>query len=562
MKRSRELSMKRIEANLIDIHTRETYGASIVINGQRITSITRNDKTYDRYVCPGLIDAHVHIESSMLIPSEFARQAVQHGCVATVSDPHEIANVLGMDGINFMIEDGNHVPFKFYWTAPSCVPATQFESSGAHLNASDLEPVIAHEQVVALGEMMNFPGVIYDDAAVGAKLAIAKKYGKPIDGHIPGVHGADLEKYVMSGISTDHECVTLAEAKEKIRLGMKILIREGSAARNFHSLHSLIATDTQEIMLCTDDSHPDELLERGNINKIIKMGLAKGHSLYNLLRCCTLHPVEHYTLDVGLLRVGDPADFIVIDNPESFSVLATYIDGEVVYENGQTAFSRQSNAPVNIFRTTKITLASIRLEKQGRKVRVIEAIDGELLTNSFTAELPVEDNCIVTDVVCDILKIVVLNRYDEKAQPVVGFIKGFNLKKGAIATSIAHDSHNIIAVGVHDQDIVSAVNEIIDARGGMSVVGEGICKTLPLEYAGLMTATKGEKVANQYNAINQQTKSFGCTLSAPFMTLSFMALLVIPSLKIGDKGLFDGDRFQLTSVFAGEPFFTPCDDMQ
>jgi len=551
MKRSRELSVETIEANLIDIHTCETYGASIVIEGQRITSITRNDTIYDRYICPGLIDAHVHIESSMLIPSEFARQAVKHGCVATVSDPHEIANVLGIDGINFMIEDGNRVPFKFYWTAPSCVPATQFESSGANLRAADLEPVIAHEQVVALGEMMNFPGVIYDDPEVLAKLAIAKKYGKPIDGHIPGIQGDDLEKYVTSGISTDHECVSLAEAKEKIRLGMKILIREGSAARNFNSLHSLITTDNTEIMLCTDDSHPDELLERGNINKIIKMGLAKGHSIYNLLRCCTLHPVEHYKLNVGLLRVGDQADFIVLDNPENFSILATYIDGEVVFENGKTTFSQQSNKPVNIFRKAKITQPSVQLAKQGSKVKVIEAVDGELLTNSFTAELPVEDNWIVADAGRDILKIVVLNRYAEKAQPVVGFIKGFNLKKGAIAASIAHDSHNIIAVGVHDQDIVSAVNEIIDTRGGMTVVVEGMCKTLPLDYAGLMTARKGEEVAKLYNSINQKTKSLGCTLSAPFMTLSFMALLVIPSLKIGDQGLFDGDQFQLTSVFAG-----------
>ena len=542
--------METIEANLIDIHTDETYGASIVIEGQRIKSITRNDKIYDRYVCPGLIDGHVHIESSMLIPSEFARQAVQHGCIATVSDPHEIANVLGIDGIRFMIEDGNSVPFKFYWTAPSCVPATQFESSGGQLSASDLEPILAHEQVVALGEMMNFPGVIYGDPEVVAKLAIAIKYGKPIDGHIPGIQGDDLEKYTQSGISTDHECVTIAEAKEKIRLGMKILIREGSAARNFHSLHSLITTDNKEVMLCTDDSHPDELLERGNINKIIKIGLAKGHSIYNLLRCCTQHPVEHYTLNVGLLRVGDPADFIVIDHPEKFTVLATYIDGQVVCENGKTTFSQQRNKPVNIFRTAKITPPSVRLKKQGSKVKVIEVVDGELLTNSFTAEMPVKENYIEADAARDILKIVVLNRYDDKAQPVVGFIKGFNLKKGAIAASIAHDSHNIIAVGASDQEIVAAVNEIIDIRGGMTVVVEGMCKTLPLEYAGLMTATKGEHVAKLYNSINQKTKSLGCALSAPFMTLSFMALLVIPSLKISDQGLFDGDQFQLTNVFA------------
>lgn len=551
MKKSRELSVEKIEANLIDIHTREIYGAGIVIKDRRIVGITRNDNTYDRYICPGLIDAHVHIESSMLIPSEFARQAVQHGCVATVSDPHEIANVLGIDGINFMIEDGNRVPFKFYWTAPSCVPATHFESSGADLSASDLEPVIAHEQVVALGEVMNFPGVIYDDPEVAAKLAIAKKYGKPIDGHIPGIQGDDLEKYVLSGISTDHECVTLAEAKEKIRLGMEILIREGSAARNFHSLHSLIATDNEKIMLCTDDSHPDELLEHGNIDKIIKMGLAQGHSVYDLLRCCTVHPVEHYALDVGLLRVGDRADFIVIDHPETFTVLATYIDGQVVYENGQTSFSPHSSKPVNRFRRAKISPSSVRLKQQGSKVKVIEVIDGELLTTSFTADLPVKEDCIEADASRDILKIVVLNRYEENAQPVVGFIKGFNLKQGAIAASIAHDSHNIIAVGVHDLDIVSGINAIIDAGGGMTVVAEGRCTTLPLEYAGLMTATKGEQVAQLYNSINQKTKSLGCTLSAPFMTLSFMALLVIPSLKIGDQGLFDGDQFQLTSVFAG-----------
>lgn len=541
--------MKIIQANLIDVHTRETYGATIEIENQHITKITRDGETYDRFICPGLVDAHVHIESSMLIPSEFARLAVRHGCVATVSDPHEIANVLGVQGVSFMIENGNSVPFKFHWTAPSCVPATSFETSGATLSAADLKPLITHPQVVALGEMMNFPGVIYDDQEVLAKLTVAKKAGKPIDGHIPGIAGEELKKYVAGGITTDHECVSLEEAREKIDLGMKVLIREGSAAKNFMSLHSLITTDTGMVMLCTDDSHPDELLESGNIVKMIKLGLAQGHNVYDLLQCCTLNPVEHYHLDVGLLRVGDKADFIVVDNPDDFNVQQTCINGALVYNGQEVSFARSKTEPVNAFARGPLDLSAIKLRSTSGRVKVIEAIDGELLTTWTTAELPVQNETVVPDPQNDILKVVVLNRYTPDSTPVVGFISGFGLTKGAIATSIAHDSHNIIAVGENDPDIVAAINVIIANKGGITVVQGNMEQTIGLEYGGIMTDQPGAKVASLYQQLNRQVKELGCTLTAPFMTLSFMSLLVIPSLKIGDQGLFDGEKFQFTELF-------------
>lgn len=540
-----------IEGNLIDIYAEEIYPASILIDEDGIIrSIERNGNTYDYYISPPLIDAHVHIESSMLIPSEFARLAVRCGTVALVSDPHEIANVCGIDGVKFMIENGKQTPLKFYFTAPSCVPATEFETSGKTLSATDIDSLMSSGEIIALGEMMNFPGVIHSFPDVIDKLNVAKKWNKPIDGHIPGITGSDLIKYVESGISTDHECYMLHEALAKIELGMKILIREGSAAKNFDELFPLIESHNEMVMLCTDDSHPDELIQHGHIDKIIKMGLNKKISIFKLLRAASINPINHYNLQVGCLRPGDPADFVVLNSVDAFNIVQTYINGTMVFANGRVLFSTETTKPINNFKLTKhLATSDINLTpEQNKKIRVIVASDGSLLTNeSIEDPLLTHDNTI-SDTSRDILKIVVLNRY-QQTNPTIGFIRGFGLQRGAIASTIAHDSHNIIAVGADDQSIIHAINELIEKTGGITCVQEKDYFTIPLPFGGLMTHIPGEALARDYSKLNHVVKSLGCTLHSPFMTLSFMALLVIPNLKIGDKGLFNITKYSFQGLW-------------
>ncbi len=539
--------MKAISGNIVNVLNSEIRPGTLAISLGRIADILKEDRPYETYIMPGFVDAHVHIESSMLTPSEFARLAVVHGTVATVSDPHEIANVLGINGVDFMVQDGQKVPFKFYFGAPSCVPATNFETAGARLGPEAVKELLKRKEIKFLSEVMNYPGVVEQDPEVMAKIASAKKYGKRIDGHAPGVKGEMLEKYVKAGIETDHETIERDEALEKLTLGMKLHIREGSAAKNFDSLRFAIHEYNHMSMLCSDDKHPDDLVE-GHINELVRRALALGYDKMKVLRCASLYPVEHYGLDVGLLRIGDPADFLVIDNFESLNILATYINGEKVAEKGSTLLSRLPSGVAHCFHAQKKQASDFRLEKAGDIINVIEAIDGQVVTGHSQTHPRVVAGCAVSDTGRDILKIAVVNRYRD-ARPAIGFVKRFGLRKGAIATSIAHDSHNIIAVGVTDEDMCTAVNRVIQNKGGLAVVGNDFLESLALPVAGLMSNDDGFKVAKAYANLDKRAKELGSMLRAPFMTLSFMALLVIPKLKLSDRGLFDGEKFQFINLF-------------
>lgn len=533
----------------MDVHQKKIYPVEIKVEGERIVSITPNPQLQTpNYILPGFIDAHVHIESSMLIPSEFARLAVVHGTVATISDPHEIANVCGMKGVEFMIENGNTVPFKFNFGAPSCVPATVFETAGAALDSTAVEELLRRDDVLYLSEMMNFPGVLNGDEEVLKKIAAAKKWNKPVDGHAPGLRGEEARKYINAGISTDHECFTAAEALDKLKLGMKILIREGSAAKNFEALIDLLNDYPEQIMFCSDDKHPDSLVE-GHINDLCARAVAKGIDVFKVLQAACVNPVGHYKMKVGLLRENDFADFVVVKDLENFEVVQTYINGQLVAENGKSLIERKSlskAAVVNNFSCSKKSAADFALpvgtHSALTSLPVIEALDGQLITNKILSAPTIDAGMIVSDVEKDILKIVVVNRYKD-ASIAKAFIKNFGLKHGAIASSVAHDSHNIVAVGADDESICKAVNLVIEQQGGVSCVGNDDT-VLPLPVAGLMSSEDGYEVAAKYAEIDKAAKALGSTLSSPFMTLSFMALLVIPHLKLSDLGLFDGDRFE------------------
>lgn len=536
-----------IQGNIVDVVGKRIFQGTVVICNGNVETIREETVKASEYILPGLIDAHIHVESSMLIPSEFARLAVVHGTVGTVSDPHEIANVLGIPGVKFMIENGNKVPFKFNFGAPSCVPATSFETAGAHLGVDEVQELLQMPEIKYLSEMMNFPGVLLNDSEVMAKLALAKKAGKPVDGHAPGVTGADAEKYIKAGISTDHECFSMEEAHEKIKYGMHILIREGSAAKNFETLYPLIDEFPDQVMLCSDDKHPNDLMD-GHINLVVKRAIAKGLNIMNVLRCCTYNPVKHYNLDIGLLMVGDAADFIRVDNLHDFNVLDTYVNGQKVAENGKTLISSVHETPFNKFEIGKIQTSEIGIKPEGGHIRVQGAFDGQLITEQFLAVPTIIGNNVVSDAIRDILKMVVKNRYNE-VPAAVGFIHNIGLKKGALASCVAHDSHNIVAVGVDDASIAMAINQIIESKGGISLVDGETKLLLPLPFAGIMSGIDGYDVARLYDEMDKKAKEMGSPLSAPYMTLSFMALLVIPDLKLSDKGLFDGTCFAFTDVF-------------
>ncbi|WP_162053791.1 adenine deaminase [Pontibacter pamirensis] len=536
-----------ISGRIINIHDQEIYEGTVHVSNGRISKIVREATAATDYILPGFVDAHVHIESSMLVPSEFARLAVPHGTVATVSDPHEIGNVLGLKGVEYMIENGNKVPFKFYFGAPSCVPATPFETAGAEITAADIEKLFQRDDIKYLAEMMNWPGTLQRAPDVMEKIALAQKYGKAVDGHAPGLRGEQARQYASVGISTDHECFTAEEALDKLDAGMKILIREGSAAKNFEALIPLLPEHYQHIMFCSDDKHPDNLVE-GHINLLVKRALAAGNDLFHVLQAACVNPVEHYKLEVGLLREGDAADFITVDNLDNFNVQATYLDGQIVAEHGKTNIAFSESEDINNFNTDLKSPEEFAVLAGGAtKIRVMEAFDGQLITKQQWAAPKVESGFIVPDLAQDVLKLTVVNRY-ENAAPSVAFIKNIGLKEGAIASSVGHDSHNIVAVGVDDESIAKAVNLIIQSKGGVAAVGKGVQQLLPLPVAGIMSAEDGYSVAAHYSAIDRMSKDMGSKLESPFMTLSFMALLVIPSLKLSDKGLFNGDEFKFVSV--------------
>jgi len=536
-----------ISGTIADVVNNRFFKGVLTVSGGRIIAIAETDTVDDQYIIPGFIDAHVHIESSMLLPSEFARLASVHGTVATVSDPHEIANVLGMEGVRFMIANGAKVPFRFFFGAPSCVPATPFESAGAVINAEQVTELLKMDEIYYLSEMMNFPGVLFNDGEVMAKLAAAHKAGKPVDGHAPGLRGDDVVKYASAGITTDHECFTIEEAIGKINAGMKILIREGSAARNFDDLVGLLKDHADQVMFCSDDKHPDDLV-KGYINLLACRAVALGHDPMKVLRCCSFNPIQHYGLKVGLLQVGDAADFAVVKDLQNFEVLRTYIEGIIVAADGKTNIASVYEKPVNVFNTQKISLSDIRVPALEKKIKVIRAFDGQLVTEAIIAEAKIENGQVISDTGSDVLKMVVLNRYSH-SKPAVAFVKGFGMKRGAIASTVAHDSHNIIAVGVNDDEIIQAINLLIVEKGGISLVNGNEYKILPLPVAGLMSNSDGYQVASMYELINAAARGLQTKLITPYMTLSFMALLVIPSLKLSDKGLFDGDNFQFTELF-------------
>lgn len=546
------------KGNIVNIFNSSVFYGEVHVEHGRIKSIQQlsdGAQQGEPYILPGFIDSHVHIESSMLVPSEFARLAVVHGTVATVSDPHEIANVCGMSGVEFMIENGKTVPFKFNFGAPSCVPATTFETAGAVLNAADVKALLQKEEIKYLSEMMNFPGVLHADAEVMEKIKAAAELGKPVDGHAPSLRGEDAKKYIDAGISTDHECFTKEEALDKLKYGMKIIVREGSAAKNFEALYTLIDEYPEMILLCSDDKHPDSLVE-GHINQLCARAVAKGVNVFNVLKTACVNPVLHYKLDVGLLRAGDAADFIVVDDLQQFHVQQTYINGKLVAENGKSLIESTEAGIINNFNcdVKPVTEFEFHLNRFGKadeenieQVYIVEAMDGQLITNKLIE--PISSFTVANDIINantekDLLYMVVVNRYSN-APVAKSFVKNFGLKQGAIASSVAHDSHNIIAVGVDAESLSRAVNLVIEAKGGVSVVGQQTEQVLPLPVAGLMSADDGYKVAAAYSSIDAAAKQLGSTLAAPFMTLSFMGLLVIPHLKLGDMGLFDGDSFRL-----------------
>ncbi|PTN38069.1 adenine deaminase [Desulfonatronum sp. SC1] len=540
-----------IRGNIVDILAGRIFAGRLEIRNGRIARIVSEEESGDasesRFILPGLIDSHVHIESSMLIPSEFARAAVVHGTVGSVSDPHELANVLGVEGVRFMVNNGRKSPFKFAFGAPSCVPATGFETSGAVLDAADVEALLEMPEIKYLSEMMNFPGVLHQDETVMRKLALARRFGKPVDGHAPGLRGEDARRYAQAGISTDHECFNLEEALEKIKYGMKILIREGSAAKNFDELLPVLARRPDMVMFCSDDLHPDNLLE-GHIDRLIRRALVQGYDLFDVLRAATLNPIRHYGLDAGLLQEGDPADLIIVDDLERFTVLKTYIDGRLAARDGRSLLEPVAEGPVNIFEARPFTEQALALPAQTETIRVIRALDGQLITEATTARARIKDGLAISDPERDILKLMVLQRY-RQAPPALAFIQGFGLRTGALASTIAHDSHNIIAVGANDADMARAVNLLVENRGGISVVHGDKSDVLPLPYGGLMSADGAQAVAAAYQRLDAAAKNLGSPLTAPFMTLSFMALLVIPALKLSDKGLFDGTTFSFVPLF-------------
>lgn len=533
----------QLSGQIVDVEQRRIYPGTVTITNGRIASITPNTQVpNDTFIMPGFIDAHIHIESSMLIPSEFARLATVHGTVATVSDPHEIANILGIEGIRYMINNGKQVPFHFYFGASSCVPATSFETAGATLTANDIRILFEKDKLHYLSEMMNFPGVLHHDPLVMEKIAIAKQFHKPIDGHAPGLRGEDALRYIQAGITTDHECVTLAEALDKLSKGMKILIREGSAARNYEALHPLIKSHPEKVMFCSDDKHPHELVE-GHINQLVQRSIVdKGYDTMDVLRIACYHPIQHYQLEVGLLKPGDSADFIVVNNLHDFRVKATYIKGQQVALNGNSLIAHVQASKINHFNCQIKQTQELAIPAQSGKLRVIQAVNGQLITHEKIMDPCIKQGLFVSDPHRDLLKIAVVNRYQE-APPALGFIHQFGLKQGAIASSIAHDSHNIICVGTSDEEMCQAINAVIKQQGGISVAWQGNVKVLPLPVGGIMSTDDGYAIAQAYVDIDRQVKQLGTTLDAPFMTLSFMALLVIPSLKLSDKGLFDGNRF-------------------
>ncbi len=538
--------IKKYYGNIIDLYNRRIFKGVIEVIDDKISNIHEEDNDSDLYFLPGFIDAHIHIESSMLVPYEFAKAALKHGTVATISDPHEIANVLGISGVKYMIENAKPSKLKFHFGAPSCVPATNFETAGSIIDTNGVEELLKSDDIFYLSEMMNYPGVLFEDEKVMEKLELAKKYNKPIDGHAPGLRGDAAKKYASVGITTDHECYSYAEAEEKIQYGMKILIREGSAARNFEALHPLISKFPEKLMFCCDDKHPDELL-LFHIDEHVRKSIALGYNLFDVLTIACINPIQHYKMKVGSLRIGDYADFISVKDLIDFKVLKTIINGEEIFDGKNVKLEEKKHATPNKFINEQIEDSAFIIKAESEFINVINALDGQLITKSSREKAKIIDGNLVSNTDKDILKIAVVNRY-QKALVTTAFIKNFGLKEGAIASSVAHDSHNIIVVGADDMSMCKAANLIIECGGGLSLISNDENRVIGLPVAGLMSDNDAATIGKQYAEIDQLAKKMGSQLRAPYMLLSFMALLVIPELKLSDKGLFDGENFKFTAL--------------
>ena len=536
------------EVNYVSIDQRRVFRAEVSWHDGRIDQVreTGAEDSGLGYLIPGFVDAHVHIESAMLPPAEFGRIALRHGTVAVVTDPHEIANVLGVEGVRFMLENARQTPFNAFFGAPSCVPATPFETANGALGCDEIEALLQEPEVCCLSEMMNYPGVLKRDPEVMAKIELAKRLGYPVDGHAPGLKGETADAYVGAGITTDHECFTMQEARDKIAAGMSVLIREGSAARNFDTLHPLISEAPHMVMLCSDDKHPDDLLQ-GHIDRMAARAVAAGHSVFDVLRCACRNPLDHYRLPLGRLRPGDPMDAVEVSDLRDFDVQRVWLAGRLVAEGGRSLLEPVSLQPVNAFHARRMSSDDLALTSDAQRIRVIGVEDGSLVTRERQLSPRRVDGRLVADTNRDLLPMVVGNRY-QPMPPALGFVQGFGLRQGAIASSVAHDSHNIIAVGVQPEAVCRAVNAIIDQRGGVAVVQGDALDMLPLPIAGIMSDAAGDWVGETYARLDRRAKQLGCSLSAPFMTLSFMALLVIPELKLSDRGLFDGRRFEFAEL--------------
>jgi len=553
--------MDRYQGHIVDVIGRRIFDGEVTVEDKVVKNIRACEVPADckDYIMPGFIDSHVHIESSMMLPSEFARLAVEQGTIGIVTDPHEIANVLGEEGIDFMVRSSHQIKFNFCFGAPSCVPScgTDIETSGRMLDSKAIERLMARPDVGYLAEMMNYPGVLNGDPEVLAKIAAAHRNGKPVDGHAPGLAGEDRMHYAQAGISTDHECATLQEGRDCIKAGMKVIIREGSAARDYKNLIPLVAESPEMVMFCTDDCHPSELIN-GHINNIVRRALEDGYDLWNVLQAACVNPQRHYGLNWGLLQEGDPANFIVVSDINCLMrVMRTFIDGREVYNCNSYLSAIQSqnksltnqmsildNYPNN-FVAEPITKADIALElKPGDTAHIIKAENGSLLTVHEQVEVsgnPIVDARYPWN---EVQKIVVYNRYTPGAKPHVGLIRGFGLKEGAMAATVAHDCHNIVAVGTSDEYLEKAINRIIEMKGGQVAIHRTDMADIALPIAGLISPLGGHEVAYKSRVLRETIAAAGCLMAAPFITMAFMCLPVIPELKITDKGLFDSQTWK------------------
>jgi adenine deaminase len=540
----------KLSGQVVDLLQRKIYPGEVEVSEGRISSVRRLLSAPPELICPMFVDAHGHPESSMLLPAEFARLAFVHGTGAFVSDPHEIGNVLGEAGIEYLIENGATRPFCFAWGAPSCVPATPFETAGAELGAEAVDRLLARPEVTHLSEVMAFPLAIAGEPSLLDKIEAAKRRGKPVDGHAPGLRGDGVRAYFGRGISTDHECFTLEEAEEKLACGVKIIIREGSAAKNFEALYPLIESAPEMTMFCTDDIHPNDLVA-GHINALCARAIAKGIDPLKVFQTACLNPVRHYRLPLGLLQPGDRADLVRLESLASCKVLETYAAGQCVAKDGKPLLESIPWREINNWSASPISTTDLKISAAGGKVRSIQIVPGQLVSGERIVPAEIEDGYAVSCPIRDILKIVVVNRY-RPAKPAIAFVSGFGLDRGAVASSVAHDSHNIVAVGASDEDLAAAINMLIDAGGGISAVAGSSRRMLALPIAGLISGGDGYKIAAEYLALDRMAKELGSKLPAPFMTLSFLALLVIPDLKLSDRGLFSilrGQGGEFVSVF-------------